>query len=282
MNRHARVLSALILAALLAGAPLPGADWPTFGHDPQRSGWAFDQDTLSVANVANLELKWKVQVKNEPRSLTALTAPLVAEHVSTVQGFKTVVYVAGSSDELYALDAETGNIIWGHTFETHVLPKDAGMWLCPNNLNATPTIDKGRGLIYAIASDGKLYGLDLGSGETKFGPVQFVPPFSKNWSLNLVGNVIYTSISQGCGGARSGIYSIDVRDTDRPVIRDLLVSKTGSSGIWGRGGPTVGTNGRIYAAVGDGAFDPSDGEYGSSARDGGRAGDCAARPARLP
>ena len=29
-----------------------GADWTTFGHDPQRSGWAFEETTLSPANVS--------------------------------------------------------------------------------------------------------------------------------------------------------------------------------------------------------------------------------------
>ena len=174
-----------------------------------------------------------------------------------------MVYVAGSSDNLNAIDARTGELIWSRTFESHVLPKDAGMWLCPNNLNATPTIDKARGLIYVIAADGKFYGLDLGTGETRIGPVQFVPAYSKDWSLNLSNDIVYTSISQGCGGARSGIYSLDIRHPNRPVIHDLLVAKRGA-GIWGRGGVAIGADGRIYASTGDGNFNPSEGEYGSS------------------
>jgi outer membrane protein assembly factor BamB len=241
-----------------------GADWPTFGHDPQRSGWAFGEETLNVKNVSGLQLLWKTQLKNEPKSLTALTAPVVAEGISTASGEKTVVYVAGSSDEVYAIDAQTGKILWSKNFETHVLPKDAGMWLCPNNLNATPVIDKDHNLLYVIASDGKFYGLDLGTGQVRFGPVQFVPSFSKNWSLNLWNGIVYTSISQGCGGAISGIYSIDVRSRNRPAIRDLFVSRDGGAGIWGRGGAVIGENGRIYASTGDGAFNPSQGEYGSS------------------
>jgi outer membrane protein assembly factor BamB len=240
-----------------------GADWPTFGHDPQRSGWAVEEDSLNVRNVSGLKLLWKSQVKNEPRSLTALTAPVVTEGVTTPTGIRSVVYVAGSSDNLNAIDARTGELIWSRTFESHVLPKDAGMWLCPNNLNATPTIDKDRGLIYAIAVDGKFYGLDLGTGQTRIGPVQFVPAYSKDWSLNLSNDIVYTSISQGCGGARSGIYSLDIHHPNRPVIHDLLVAKRGA-GIWGRGGVAIGADGRVYASTGDGKFNPTDGEYGSS------------------
>jgi outer membrane protein assembly factor BamB len=258
------VFSLLLALGLFLCLPLRSADWPTFGHDPQRSGWAFEETTLTPENVGQLELKWAVQVKNEPRSLTALTAPVVASEVNTPQGIKTVVYVAGSADHFFALDAENGNTLWSRIFDAHVLPKDEGMWLCPNGLNATPTIDRSAGLVYVIAADGRLYGLDLGTGQIRFGPIQFVPAFSKNWSLNLFDGIIYTSISQGCAGAQSGIYSADVREPMRPAARALLVSRRGGAGIWGRGGPVIGKNRRVYAATGDGEFDPSSGELGSS------------------
>jgi outer membrane protein assembly factor BamB len=257
-----RILLFLASLLLMAGTSM-GGDWLTFGHDPQRSGWAFEETKLTPANVGELELKWKAKIKNEPRSLTALTAPVVATHVGTAMGRKTLVYVAGSSNNISALDAETGTIVWTRVFETAVVAGHKDMWLCPNGVNATPTIDKANNTIYVIAFDGRLYGLDLGTGDVKFGPVQFVPAFSKNWSLNLVDGVIYTSISQGCGGAQSGIYSIDVRNPMRPAIRDLFVSNHGG-GIWGRGGAVVGENGRVYGASGDGPFDPMSGEYSSS------------------
>lgn len=246
-----------------AASALSGADWPTFAHDPQRSGWAVEETTLTPQNVSDLLLKWKVQLKNEPLSLTDLTAPVVADHVKTSQGMKTLVYVGQCRGELAAIDSATGRIIWTRDLEIHVLPKDESMWLCPNNLNATPVIDKRTGTIYTIAPDGRLWGLDLGNGGIKFGPAQFVPPFSKNWSLNLHDSTIYTSISQGCGGAPSGIYSMDVHDPRRPVVRALVVAKNGG-GIWGRGGPVIGLNGLIYGVTGDGKFAPSDGDYGSS------------------
>jgi outer membrane protein assembly factor BamB len=255
----------LALSFLLLSLNLHALDWPTFGHDAQRSGWAPEETALTPQSAAQLELKWKVQMKNAPRSLTALTAPVVASNVDTAKGRRTVVYVAGSSDHVFALDAASGDLLWSHTFETHALPKDETMWLCPNNLNATPVIDKHTATLYAIASDGKLWGLDLARGTVKFGPAQFVPPYSKNWSLNLRGSTVYTSISQGCGGAYSGIYAMDVAQPRHPVVESLMISsKTGPAGIWGRGGPVIGPNGRVYAATGDGALDPDAGDFGSS------------------
>ena len=85
-------------------------------------------------------------------------------------------------------------------------------------------IDKSTNIIYLIGPDGMLYGLDLGSGFVRYGPVQFVAPFSKNWSLNLVNGKVYTALSQGCGNGISGFYSIDVRDRHRPIIEQGLLS----------------------------------------------------------
>jgi outer membrane protein assembly factor BamB len=254
----------LSLFYLCFTSTLHAADWLTFGHDPERSSWAFAESKLSVENVAGLTLKWKTPVKNDPKSLTALTAPVVASDVTTPQGLKTLVFVAGSSNRLFALDVETGVLVWDRALESASVPKNEDMWLCPQGINATPTIAKPTSVIYAIGMDGRLFGLDLGTGKTRFGPVQFVPPFSKNWSLNLVDGVIYTSVSQGCGNAQSGLYSMDIRNPFRPVVRALLVSDRGSAGIWGRSGPVIGRDRRIYAMTGDGEFDPLNHKYGSS------------------
>ncbi len=264
MKKKKLVLICTLFLILGGCAALRAGDWPTFGHDPQRNGWAPNESKLNTTNVSKLGLLWKVKIKNEPKSLAALTAPVVADGVNTATGTGSVVYVAGSSNDVTAMDAATGKIIWSRQIDMHVLPKNAGMWLCPNNLNATPTVDAQRGLLDVISADGALYGLDLSTGKTKVGPIEFVPPFSKNWSLNLWHGILYTSISQGCGGAPSGIYSIDIRRPMRPVVRDLIVEKGYGAGIWGRGGVTIGENGHVYGETGDGPFDPANGDYGSS------------------
>lgn len=264
MNKKLAMICILACVAGFCGA-LRAGDWPTFGHDPQRTGWAFTEDALNPQNASHLQLLWKVTLKNQPKSLNALTAPVVADHVNTSAGARSVVYVGGSSDSIFALDAGTGKILWTRPGKLQVSPKNPGMWLCPNNLNATPTIDERHNVIYAITADGNLYGLDLGTGAIKFGPVQFVPPYSKNWSLNFSNGIVYTTISQGCGGARSGIYSMDVRDPMRPATRDLILQHGFGAGVWGRGGATIGEHGNIFAATGDGQFDPAIGDYGSTA-----------------
>jgi hypothetical protein len=115
-----------------------------------------------------------------------------------------------------------------------------------------------------IAADGALYGLDLGAGKVRYGPVQLVAPFAKSASLNLVDGVVYTTLAQGCGNGLSGVYAADVRDPHHPVIRQMLLSNTDTAGIWGRGGPIIGKDGKIYGGTADGRTDPLAGDYSNS------------------
>jgi len=175
-TRRIGFLSLTLVSVSMAG------DWTTFGHDPQRSGWAFEETTLNPENVSSLELKWKSKQKNEAYKLSALTAPIVVSNVSTLRGVRSVVYVAGIAGTVFALDAQTGEEMWSHTFRSVVLPGKGGYqgtFLCPNGITATPVADSSTSILYVIAPDGALYGLDLGGGKVRYGPVQFVAPSPK-------------------------------------------------------------------------------------------------------
>src|SRR5690348_10109558 len=102
-----RILSRYLTTAALACALLPG-DWPTSGGDPQRSGWARSETTITRDNVNTLQVEWKIKLDNEPRELNSLMTPVAIDKIITPRGFKEFVFVAGSSDNLYVLDADTG------------------------------------------------------------------------------------------------------------------------------------------------------------------------------
>jgi outer membrane protein assembly factor BamB len=255
--RQPKTLLPLIFCAI---APLNAANWLTFGGDPQRTGWAQDEKDIDRKNAKNLVLLWKASLDNQPRELNSLTAPVAAEWVATPSGMKEIVVVGGASDHLFALDAESGKVLWKKTFAADGSSRQAPSWLCPGALNATPLIGK-NGLdlrVYAISSDGKLHALDIHNGEDKIPPVQFVPPFSKNWSLGLSGNILYTTTSQGCNGAKSGVYAMDLSSADRKPV--FFQASSGGAGIWGRAGAVISPTGTVYAQTGDGQYDASAGK----------------------
>ncbi len=265
MCNHLKYSAGVLLALSLAVAAR--ADWPTYGHDSQRSGSAPEETKISAVTAPSLHLRWTAKMENESFRLSALTAPVVATEVAIGDLQHTVVYVAGIKGTVFALDANKGTLLWTHTFRSSVLPgkgRYQGTFLCPNGITATPVIDRRTNLLYVIAPNGALYGLDLGNGAVRYGPVHFVAAYSKNWSLNLVDNVVYTTLAQGCGDGISGVYSIDTSDPQRPLIRELLLSKTDTAGLWGRSGPVIGDNGRVYGATADGNFNPSNGDYSLS------------------
>ncbi len=248
-------------ALVVAGVAISSAaNWATFGGDPERSGWARDESVLSRDNVGHLKILWSKKLDNSVRELTGLTAPVVLGNLFTPKGVLDIVIVGGSSDKLFALDGDTGKVLWFKEFHTEQKPRQKPDWLCPNALNATPVIDPATKTAYVVASDGMLYAIQVVNGEEVRTPQQFVPPFSKIWSLNLVKGVLYTSVSQGCNGAKSGIYTLNLKEEDAQPA--FFESSTAGGGIWGRGGVAVdATTGVAYGASGDGPFDPAKGKY---------------------
>lgn len=198
------------LAIFLALAPAVRGDWPMFGADPQRTGWAIQETMLNRSNVGTLELKWKIRLENAPKELTSLTAPIVVDQVKTVRGIKEYVVVAGSSDVIFAIDADTGKLAWQKTFEVAGEPVRKPNGLCPFALNATPAASPtGRPkTVYALSSDGRLHALSMVDGEDRFAPLPFVPAYRRTGaSISRAGCSIPPSGSDVTGCPQASIRS---------------------------------------------------------------------------
>jgi outer membrane protein assembly factor BamB len=171
--------------------------------------------------------------------------------------------VVGADDTIFVLDADAGKVLWQKTFRNDLTPSTNATWLCSNTQNATPVIDKQKSIVYLNTSDGKLRGLSLNNGEERLAPTSFVTPFARNWSLNLIDNVIYSASARSCGRAISGVAAMDVNDPAHPALTHFYTSSGRPAGPWGRGGVAKGPNG-IYVQTADGLADPASGIYGES------------------
>ena len=243
-------------------------DWLTYGYDPERTGWARGETTLNKNNVRQLGLVWKTQLDAVPNAINAhatLTDALVVDNVSTSEGMKNLVIVAGGANEknaLYALDTATGKVFWQKNYPNNQKPPQAPNGACPNNLNATPVIDKATGTVYVLPNDGRIRGVNLSDGEDKMAAASIVPAFSRNYSLNLVDGMLYATTTRGCAGAVSEIAAMDVRNPEHPV-QHFYTSPGKGSGVWGRGAIVKSPWG-VLAQTADGAFDPESGRWGNS------------------
>ncbi len=267
----------LFAQATLAQNLSPARDWTTWGYDQERTGWNRGETSLSIHNVSGLRLLWSTQLSTPAKGiiLSTLTAPLVAEGVSTAHGAKSLVFVLGADDTVFALDADTGKVFWQKTFANPAAPIWPATWLCSNTVNDTPVIDKKNSVIFLITSDGKLRGLNLSDGADRMAPVNMVEPFARAWSLNLIDNVVYTTSGRGCGqfavvpGVKPSVVpgsvsAMDVSDLAHPQLIRFYTSGNKYSGPWGRGGVARGTDGTVIAQTADGGYDPAAGDFGET------------------
>ncbi len=203
----------LVVASGFAAAQ---SEWLTWGHDPERTGSNPDEKILGKNNVSQLEVKWMAQISTVPKDyiLSTMTAPVVA-NVNTPQGPVQRVFVVGSDNTLFAIDAATGKIAWQKASPNPLKEPNKGDYRCPNSQNATPVIDKESGIIYVSTNDGNLRGMSLLDGEDRIPPTKFTDPFARNWSLTLIDGVIYSPTARGCLNMQSHFTALDLKDPAR-------------------------------------------------------------------
>lgn len=251
------------LALTASSAPtLLAADYLTAGVDPARTGWMTDEKVITKANASGIHLLWKTKLPSKPREMHNLFSPLIAQHVRTSAGEKEVAVVAGVSDQLWGLDAKTGEVLWENKFEISGLTSQgpqSGI-LCPGGQTAVPVIQKledGVYKIWALGGDGRIRQIDAATGKDLAPPEKFAPPAGKAYALNLVGDFIYTVQAQGCGGSTYQLDAFNIK------TRRTTALYPGGGGLWGRRGAAVDTEGRIYEGTGDGPYDPAGKQLGN-------------------
>ena len=238
------------------------ADWLTDGGSPERTAWQRDETMLTTRSAKDIQLLWKLTLDNASREMHSLLPALLVGRVDTRQGPTEVVVVTGVSDNLYAIDAGRGVLLWkkhfDHSSVADTMPRGL---MCPGGITATPVIGPttvpGRYTIYGVSWDGTLHQMNVADGEDVAPPAKFMPPNGKPYALNLWKNVIYTHTAQGCGGHPNMAYAYD-----------LATGKVGSwgpagGGMWGRTGPAISSKGVMYTGTGDGPWDPERGIYGN-------------------
>ena len=87
-------------------------DWTTQGFDAQRTSWMRVDPYISVDNLSTFQFLWKLKVDNESRHGNALTAPVALGNLMTFRGFKSLIFVGGSSNNVYGIDYDFGTMFW--------------------------------------------------------------------------------------------------------------------------------------------------------------------------
>ncbi len=258
--RPAATATTATAASRPASATAAGAaagDWPTYHQDLSRRG--ADPASGSLANVHSL---WQSPLLDGQ----IYAEPLVADNR---------LFVATENDTVYALDANSGAIVW----QTHLgTPVPGDSLPCgdvdPVGITGTPVIDGAHGVLYAAAFEepGKdvLAALRLDTGaavwQRAIDPPSDDPhALNQRSALTLANNTVYVpfggrdgdcslyhgwvvgSPTDGTGSLHS--YQVPTRGGGGP--------SDGGGGIWAPGGMAVDAAGNIFVATGNGARRPS-------------------------
>ncbi len=87
-------------------------DWTTLGFDGQRTSWVRVDPYISRENLQKFQFLWKLKVDNESRHGNSLSAPVALGNLMTFRGFKSLIFVGGSSNNVYAIDYDFGTLFW--------------------------------------------------------------------------------------------------------------------------------------------------------------------------
>jgi outer membrane protein assembly factor BamB len=261
---HAAASKGALAIALAALALLPGAArastpaWTTYHHDAGRSG--VDPDGTSPVTPA---LAWQSP---------DLGAPIWSQPL--VLGGRA--YVATAGDQVYALEASTGQIAWHASAGT---PVPATALPCGDveptvGIVGTPVIDESAGVLFAVADTWSgsaaqhvLEGFRLSDGErvlaTPVDPPGVNPKtILQRTALNLDGASVVFGFGGNdgdCSVYRGAVVSVPESGAS-PSYWQVPIAPDASGGgaVWATGGPAVGAGGEVFASTGN--PNPSGGE----------------------
>jgi hypothetical protein len=272
-------------ATLTVAPAAAGTDVTTYKYDLSRSGLNPSESALTLANVtaANFGLLRSLSVDGRVDA-----QPLYLSQLSVAGSARNVVFAATEHDSVYALDADTGALIWQRSLlaagESTSSDQGCGQITPEIGITSTPVIDRSagaHGAIYVVAMSKdaasnyhqRLHALDLTTGaELLGGATEIVAAYpgsggSKSFNpgqhaeraaLLLSNGTIYTSWTSHCDGQPYSGWIIAFAENSLAISGVLNVAANSNAGpaIWmSGGGPAADSAGNVYLLTANGAFE---------------------------
>ncbi len=280
----------LALWVLSAFLPATAQDVLTYHNDNARTGQNLNETILNLTNVSSnsfgrlLTISVDGKVDAQPLYASAVSIPGKGTH--------NVLFVATEHDSVYALDADTGTVLWQVSLlqSGETTSDDRG---CPQvepeiGVTSTPVIDRHVGLhsiiyLVAMSKDGagdyfqRLHALDMRTGQEQFGgpvDIQAVFPgtgdnssggnvvfdakqYKERAGVLLLNHVVYTAWTSHCDIRPYTGWLIGYDQGSLKQVNVLNIAPNGSqASIWASGGgPAVDSAGNIYVLAANGTFD---------------------------
>jgi competence ComEA-like helix-hairpin-helix protein len=261
-------------------------NWPSVNGGPQREGWARPEAMLSRNTIPAVELIYTRKLENQSRGAYALTPPLVLGNLISYRGFKEMLFVGGSSDTVYSIDAVLNRVLWTSKLPVAAAAAPANNTACPGGLMGivmTGTAASGFGAAPGIRRPGSappgalaasaaprsplVVGLSGGFGrnglvvavgsdgqvhplyQSNGAPFEQPIPFvPPNSNVRSLNLYDFTlyAATRDGCGGPNAVYAVDLASSDRAVATFSV-----SGNVLGSAGPAVGNDGSVYVHAGD-------------------------------
>jgi hypothetical protein len=259
-------------------------DYPTFGYDNARDVFNPNSTAITPSSFANLHLAWQAALDNGS-DFSTQSQPILATEIS---GHSGVLFVAGSSGNVYAYDATSGALMW--TRSLGQLKYFCGAsYVGVLGVGGTVAYDPATRSLYILGNanaatgaygQNTLYHLDAGTGAV-LGSVNVSGASAGSTELDLghtavtlAGGTAYVGTGSFCdiSSWRGRIVAVNVPAMtvantfftlwDPQNARGQGAQHWGGGGVWGWGGVSVDPSGNVLTAVGNA---DAGGNYGTIA-----------------
>jgi outer membrane protein assembly factor BamB len=222
----------------------PSSDWTTYHHDNLRTGRA------GSGTVSSAKPGWVSE---------ALDGRVYAEPLA----FDGDIFVATENDSVYALNAQTGAIVW----RTHIgTPVPGSVLPCgdinPSGITGTPVVDPATGTIYVVAferpANHSLVALSTSDGRILFthaADPQGADPMveQQRAALSLGNGMVYWlfgGLDGDCGQYHGWAVGLNASGAGSTVLYQVPTGREG--GIWAPSGAVIDPAGNVFVATGNG------------------------------
>ena len=229
----------------LAKTTAGGINWITFGGALNDQRYS-TLDQVNTGNVSGLKGAWMTRLgSGEGFKYRFEADPIVIDGV---------LYLATGNDDIFALDATTGRILWQWQSQ---IPRDIATICCGW---ANRGVSSGMGMIYAGLLDASVVALDQKTGKQvwRMQLEDYHNGYTITAATRFYDGMVFTGISGGEFGIRGRVYALDAR-TGKEIWRFYTVP--GPNDIGGDSWPSDGVSylhggGAVWQAP---AIDPESG-----------------------
>ena len=238
------------LTLLLALTPLFAADWPMYLYDISHSSFNPAESQIDKQSAPFLDAAW----------VTNLSAPMAA--APTISG--RVAYVGTWDGSFYAIDTETGAVLWSAFVGMAADPAKAE---CMAAIGVTSQAVVVGNRVYVGGGDSAVYAFDKKTG-SQIWRTSLADPQSGAYlwsSVTYYNGALYIGVASlgDCPLVRGALVRIDLARPDRPLFRWLAQEDDVGGGVWSTPAIDVKMN-AVYVTTGTGEQGSANGTWGGA------------------